>query len=223
MNCPIPSIPLREVLRYALGANPPDPVPEELLSRAKQAIQLLEQNCSPRAHFAVYPTAPLLDDLLTGKDIRRHLDGCARCVLLCATLGPEPDALIRRAQVRDVAGALWLDAAASAAIEEVCDEVQRQIAESLDCTLTGRFSCGYGDLPLSIQPRFLQLLDAGRKIGLFATPSGMLTPIKSVTAVIGILPAGATPPKARAACAICPLSKTCPLRRKGVFCGIHSY
>ena len=47
MNCPIPSIPLREVLRYALGANPPDPVPEELLSRARQAIQLLEKTASP--------------------------------------------------------------------------------------------------------------------------------------------------------------------------------
>ena len=129
---------------------------------------------------------------------------------------------IRRAQVDDMAKALWLDAAASAAIEEVCDEAQRQIALELECALTARFSCGYGDLPLVIQPQFLSLLDAGRKIGLSASTSGMLTPIKSVTAVIGILPPGADAPKARPACAICPLSKTCPLKRKGVFCGIHS-
>ena len=121
-----------------------------------------------------------------------------------------------------MAKALWLDAAASAAIEEVCDEAQRQIALELERALTARFSCGYGDLPLTIQPQFLSLLDAGRKIGLSASASGMLTPIKSVTAVIGILPPGTDAPKARPACAICPLTKTCPLKRKGVFCGIHS-
>lgn len=86
--------------------------------------------------------------------------------------------------------ALWLDAAASAAIEEVCDTAQRQIAEQLGQSLTHRFSCGYGDLPLSIQPQLCTLLDSAKSIGLSVSHSSMLTPVKSVTAILGILPAG---------------------------------
>lgn len=156
--------------------------------------------------------------LLTGEDIRRHLSGCSDCVLLCATLGSEVDALIRRTQVTDMAKTLWLDAAASAAIEQVCDEVQLDIAQRLERSLTTRFSCGYGDLPLSAQPHFLSCLDAGRKIGLHLSPSGMLVPIKSVTAVIGILPEGAAASHSDS-CSICNLRENCQLRRKGVFCG----
>ena len=222
MQLMLQSIPLTETLRYALGAKAPDPLPDTLAASAKEACQALLPVCQPRYTYLVRPTQPLLEGLLSGEDIRRHLQSCEQCVLFGATLGPQADALIRRAQVDDMAKAFWLDAAASAAIEEVCDEVQRQIALELECALTARFSCGYGDLPLVIQPQFLSLLDAGRKIGLSASASGMLTPIKSVTAVIGILPPGTDAPKARPACAICPLSKTCPLKRKGVFCGIHS-
>ena len=137
---------------------------------------------------------------------------------MCATLGSEVDALIRRTQVTDMAKTLWLDAAASAAIEQVCDEVQLDIAQRLERSLTTRFSCGYGDLPLSAQPHFLSCLDAGRKIGLHLSPSGMLVPIKSVTAVIGILPEGAAASHSDS-CSICNLRENCQLRRKGVFCG----
>ena len=144
--------------------------------RPRRACQALLPVCQPRYTYLVRPTQPLLEGLLSGEDIRRHLQGCERCVLFGATLGPQADALIRRAQVEDMAKALWLDAAASAVIEEVCDEAQRQIALELECALTARFSCGYGDLPLVIQPQFLSLLDAGRKIGLSASASGMLTP-----------------------------------------------
>ena len=172
MQLTLQSIPLTETLRYALGAKAPDPLPDALAASAKEACQALLPVCQPRYTYLVRPTQPLLEGLLSGEDIRRHLQGCERCVLFGATLGPQADALIRRAQVEDMAKALWLD--------------------------------------------------AGRKIGLSASASGMLTPIKSVTAVIGILPPGTDAPKARPACAICPLSKTCPLKRKGVFCGIHS-
>ena len=135
-----------------------------------------------------------------------------------ATLGAQVDALIRRAQVRDMEQALWLDAAASAAIEEVCDTAQRQIAEQLGQSLTHRFSCGYGDLPLSIQPQLCTLLDSAKSIGLSVSHSSMLTPVKSVTAILGILPAG-TVASAPKPCTICHLKENCVLRRKGVFCG----
>lgn len=149
------------------------------------------------------------------------MESCENCVLLCATLGSQVDALIRREQVRNMAEALFLDAAASAAIEEVCDEVQMMLARDLNKSLTRRFSCGYGDLPLEIQKDFLSVLDAGRMIGLSASPSGMLIPIKSVTAVIGILPEGVKADSGDP-CSICRMREGCELKRKGVCCGKYS-
>lgn len=211
-------IPIPEIIRYALGTALPHPIPQEFLSFAQNAAQEILSCCQPKYYLVRYPVQPLLDSFLTGADIRRHLIGCSDCVLLCATLGSEVDTLIRRTQITDMAKALWLDAAASAAIEQVCDEVQQQIASELGQSLTSRFSCGYGDLPLSAQKHFLSHLDAGRKIGLHLSPSGMLIPIKSVTAVIGILPEGAAVPHSDS-CSICNLRENCQLRRKGVFCG----
>ena len=122
MQLTLQSIPLTETLRYALGAKAPDPLPDALAASTKEACQALLPVCQPRYTYLVRPTQPLLEGLLSGDDIRRHLQGCEQCVLFGATLGPQADALIRRAQVDDMAKALWLDAAASAAIEEVCDD-----------------------------------------------------------------------------------------------------
>ena len=125
-------IPIPEIVRYALGTALPSPIPQEFLSLAQNAAQEVLSCCQPKYHLVRYPVQPLLDSFLTGEDIRRHLSGCSDCVLLCATLGSEVDALIRRTQVTDMAKTLWLDAAASAAIEQVCDEVQLDIAQRLE-------------------------------------------------------------------------------------------
>jgi cobalamin-dependent methionine synthase I len=55
-----------------------------------------------------------------------------------------------------------------------------------DETLTPRFSPGYGDFPLSYQRVLIDLLDAPRVLGVSVTPSDLLVPVKSVTAVVGI-------------------------------------
>lgn len=218
MLYPLHHIPTEETIRYALGCAVPKPVDPQWQSKAQAAQQQILQGCQPRFCWRIFPIEPLLRQLLTGRDIRNHLSGCTDCVLLAATLGAQADSLIRRAQVINMEQALWLDAAASAAIEEVCDAAQRQIAEQLGKSLTHRFSCGYGDLPLSIQPQLCTLLDSAKSIGLSVSRSSMLTPIKSVTAILGILPAGAVA-SAPKPCSICHLKETCVLRRKGVFCG----
>lgn len=51
-----------------------------------------------------------------------------------------------------------------------------------------RFSPGYGDLPLSLQPAMLRLTGADRMLGVQAGPSFLMTPMKSVTAVVGLAP-----------------------------------
>ena len=83
--------------------------------------------------------------------------------------------------------------------------------------VTGRFSPGYGDLPIDLQRDLLALCDAPRRIGLSATPSNLLTPGKSVTALLGI---SAHPVSGRArGCGTCRLSADCPYRKRGTHCG----
>ena len=82
---------------------------------------------------------------------------------------------------------------------------------------TWRFSPGYGDLPIEIQGEFLQVLDAPKRIGLYATANNILTPRKSVTAVIGLSENKIS--KGRRGCVICSMKDACPYRKRGEHCG----
>lgn len=155
--------------------------------------------------------------ILTGNDISAHLEGCCGVVLLAATLGNKVDMLLRKTQVQDMAKAVILDAMASAAIEQLCDEAENEIAEKLENKhFTWRFSPGYGDFPIEVQNNFLTALNAQKVIGLCASQSGMLTPTKSVTAVIGVHKKSVQNKKH--SCESCNMRDRCNYRKTGGTC-----
>lgn len=124
---------------------------------------------------------------LTGKSIQKLLGNCDRAVVLAATVSAAADSLIRQAAVSDMAGAVVADALCSAAVEQVCDLAEAEIFGDMPKeNRTYRFSPGYGDLPIELQKSLLDYLNAQRRIGLSCTDSFMLTPTKSVTAIVGI-------------------------------------
>ena len=96
--------------------------------------------------------------------------------------------LMKKYSVTDMSKTVVLQACAAAELEEYCDEMQKQIAIKLGegLYLRPRFSPGYGDFSILHQRDVLQMLEAQKKIGLTLTEGYMLTPTKSVTAVIGI-------------------------------------
>lgn len=152
-----------------------------------------------------------------GKDIRKHLDGCDRCVLLCATASAKADELIRRKQAEDMEQGFITDCLGSAAVEAVCNSLERELKERLhDTYMTWRFSPGYGDLPLSVQPQLLAVLDAPKRAGVTCLDSLLMVPSKSVTAVIGL--SDKPIEKGRQGCAVCNMSRTCRFRKDGVHC-----
>lgn len=159
--------------------------------------------------------------VLLGQAIARHLKGCGRCMLLAVTLGFAVDRHISAAGQSNPYQALLLDACATTAIEDLADhatERGRELLLSEPHHVTFRFSPGYGDLPLSLQPKLLELLDARRLLGLTVGSSLLLSPIKSVTAIIGITDtgdAGGAVPSASTAlgCAACTMSASCPYRK----------
>lgn len=125
--------------------------------------------------------------VLAGEDIARHLAECDRIILMAATLSGQADQLIHRVGISDMTRSLAMDALASAGIEQVCNRAEECFREQLpEVYFTWRFSPGYGDLPLALQPEILQLLDAQKRLGLTVTPEHILIPRKSVTAIIGL-------------------------------------
>ena len=141
-----------------------------------------------------------------------------RVILMAATLGYEVETLLRRAQIRDMGEAAILDATASAAVENVCDNLCADLAAQFaPAHLTDRFSPGYGDFPLSRQEMFFALLDIRRKIGVSLTESGLMLPQKSVTALMGV--SDRPQARRRRGCASCPLFSDCDDRKEGKHCG----
>lgn len=157
--------------------------------------------------------------IMGGKDIESHLNGCEKAIVMCATVGSEVDKLIRISQISDMARAVVMDSLASVAVEQVCNAFDKIIAEKYsDYNMTFRFSLGYGDYPIELQKIILQMLDAPKKIGLCTNDNFLLTPTKSVTAVLGL---SKNPiERKKRGCAICNMRETCKFRRKGLHCGV---
>lgn len=213
-----------EALRY-LGAG--KDAPEGLHRQVADAATLLTATLSPRYVFRVFPVVQNEHSIqlsgsglvLTGRTARTMLAQCSQAALLCCTLGGEFEALLRRTQVRDMAQAVILDACGSAYVERGCDVAQEELARRFPSLyLTDRFSPGYGDLPLSLQPAICSTLDTQRRLGVQATEHFLLNPGKSVTALIGL---SDRPQMARVrGCAYCSMRETCALRKGGHHCGI---
>ena len=158
------------------------------------------------------------DVLLTGNSIKEHLEDCTGCFLLCATLSSSADRLIRKLAVEDMSASYVTDCLASAAIEDVCDAAEAEMREKLpDRFFTWRFSPGYGDLPLELQPELVSVMNAGKRIGLSVSDSLMMIPTKSVTAVIGVSEKKIE--RSRQGCRSCNMYDTCNFRKGGSHCG----
>ena len=99
------------------------------------------------------------------------------------------DRAIRTKMISAPEEGVILDYCGAAAAEAAADALEAEIRAAVEAQgkyLTGRYSPGYGDLPLELQPEILNLLDTSRRIGLMITGSVLMTPSKSVTAILGV-------------------------------------
>ena len=216
-------IPVDEALRYIGAAN----ADEATRRMAEETAGLLENRLRPRFLWHAFRisregTGICLAEAgirLPGKMAETMLAECDTAALLTVTLGAGFDRMMKEWETRDMARAAVMDSCGSAWTESVCDEAEEAIRERFPGKYcTDRFSPGYGDLPLSLQPEILRALDAGRKLGITANDSFLLLPCKSVTAVIGL---SDRPQPARIrGCAYCGLRETCKYRKRGEHCGV---
>ena len=193
-NAGLTGIDLCEIRRYA-GLSRCTDFSDELLDKACNEAQLL---AVPQGSWQVYPyngeTAAILSPqplLLIGGSIKKHLLQAAYVAVMAVTIGLKvEDAVTKAFKDNNYTDGLLLDAAATAAVETVADQVNQLIAQTAQRngyrTLT-RFSPGYGDWDISVQRNILALAD-GAAIGIRVNAAAMLIPRKSITAVIGFVP-----------------------------------
>ena len=80
--------------------------------------------------------------------------------------------------------AFMLQAIGAERIEALCNKFNSEI--SAKSQTAPRFSPGYGDLPIELQREIFLALDCPKRIGLTLNQSLLMSPTKSVTAIIGI-------------------------------------
>ncbi|MGN1451947.1 MAG: Vitamin B12 dependent methionine synthase activation subunit [Eubacteriales bacterium] len=122
-------------------------------------------------------------------DLRKNLSDCVSVTIFAATVGLGIDRLTARYSSLSPVKALFFQAIGAERIESLCDTFNGDLSASKSALGHGtrpRFSPGYGDLPLGLQKDILRVLDCQRKLGLSLNESLMMSPSKSVTAIVGI-------------------------------------
>lgn len=220
-----------EMLRY-LGYRG-QTVEPELAARIDAMAAELERTAEPSGAWALFPVdAAGVDEAgtpcirltgsslaLTGRDIFHHLKDASYAAVLAGTLGMGSERRLRQLGMQHPLDGALYDAACSSLVEVAVDALEdeiRRVAAGAGLSTNQRFSPGYGDMPLDVQPAVLAALNAARLCGISTTPAKLLMPTKSVTAFIGLFEG--EPPRRgeRPKCASCSMRATCPLRTEAV-------
>ena len=181
----------REIWRYA-GLTQEGPREAALLA---ECLSELEGRLSYRACWCECPVTLLDQEVDLGfvrvnsTRLAAHLSGCFKAVVFAATVGAELDRLVARYSTVSPAKALFFDTIGTARVEALCDAVCADLEREYEAkgfVLRPRFSPGYGDLALSLQRDIFALLDCPRKIGVSLGAELLMTPSKSVTAIVGV-------------------------------------
>ena len=184
----------REAVRYLGFGN--HAVDDKTSALIQDSFVELEQAADPKIIYRIFDLAFEDGDCLTigklkvkSKSLCKNMKGCQSAVVLGATLGIKVDMLMKRYALTDMARVVVMQACAAARLEEYLDGWQEKteaLFQEERLYMRPRFSPGYGDFSIMHQEEILRMLDAAKTIGLTMTDSSMLTPTKSVTALIGL-------------------------------------
>lgn len=180
----------KEILRYLkYGKTEPTPEIMQMIDQCIDECQKIE----PKSVFQILPIQFTDDGIILGEIemksqfLKKCVLGCEDAVLFSATLGTTADWIIRKTSVTNIAKATVFQSVFAQYIEEYIDSVEKKIVEDNHFKkLRPRFSPGYADLSLETQKQIFKALQIEKRIGVTLTDSMLMTPTKSVTAIIGI-------------------------------------
>jgi hypothetical protein len=130
-----------------------------------------------------------LDFSIESVQVAKLLRKSERMVMFMTTLGSglddEIESLIASGHLTE---GFVLDAIGSETADAAADQLHRRLlgqkARDLGYRVTPRFSPGYGDWPITVQPEMRKAC-GGEQIGIRVTESSLMLPRKSVSAVFG--------------------------------------
>ena len=186
-----PPINKKEILRYA-GAKEATEQTEQLMVNCLEEIsdKLIYKVCWGR--FPIHSNQDFTNLFFVetpSKDLKKYLKNCSEIIVFAATVGIELDRAIARYSAISPSRSHMMQAIGAERIESLCNTFCKEISKdmnSLGKSTLPRFSPGFGDLPLQIQSDIFRVLDPQRKIGVTLNGSLIMSPSKSVTAIIGI-------------------------------------
>ena len=176
----------REILRYAGVRGAADEVETLLDECIAEKLSLFRPRvCWCALCINEAKKIPECAAIFASLALAKHLQDCSQIVIFSATVGIETDRLIARYNALSPAKALLMSAIGSERIEALCDAFEDDL-RSEGREIRPRFSPGYSDLPIEYQKDIFALLDCSRRIGVTLTESMLMSPSKSVSAIIGI-------------------------------------
>jgi len=186
-------IPEKEAARYLGYAG--HEVSEADMEMIREGIAEVRKVMAGKACYCRYPIEICGNEItlpygtVKSEHLAKWIEGCSEAYFFAATIGSGFDRLIRRTSLTSMAKGAVLQACGAAAVEAVCDEVNRVInAEAAEegYTAKRRYSPGYGDFALENQKGFFAVLTPAKYIGLTLMDTLIMSPEKSVTALIGV-------------------------------------
>ena len=218
-NAALMSINPDETRRYAGLNKAPNFNKKTILEACREVLYIAE----PKGIWEIYDydakNGIVLADkpfALQGKKVTKHLCRATKVAIIAVTIGETVENEIsRRFKDGEYTLAVLMDAAATTAVEQIADGIEQAIDQKIamqGLVRRWRFSPGYGDWPIECQPEMLALANA-QDINLSVTSSMMLTPRKSITAIIGLIPKSQDTEPEKQSCKYCP-NPNCNFRIK---------
>ena len=176
-----------EILRY-MGCPSED---EQTRALVDECLELCDGVFTPRVCYAEFDIFREMGEMDIGfakvksTALSKVLEGCDKIIVFCATVGHGIDRLIARNSRLSPSKAVCLQAIGAEAIESLCNLFCEEMKKN-GRELKPRFSAGYGDLPIELQRDIFLALSCESKIGVTLNESLLMSPTKSVSAIIGI-------------------------------------
>ena len=184
-----PKFNIKEILRYSQTND------EDIIPLINECIDEVKDKLSYRVCYAFFDVEKN-DDFINltftkakSKNLIENLKDASKIVLFGATIGIEIDRLIAKYGKISPLKALIFQSIGAERIESLCDmfcdDISKELNKNNLFTLP-RFSPGYGDFYLTHQNDIFNVLNLHKNIGLTLNSSYIMSPSKSVTAIMGI-------------------------------------
>lgn len=192
---------------------------DSLDQQIQRCSQQILKTSKPKCTYRIFSKEEFSALGFEGEDVATLIQDSCSIILFGATIGNQVERLLRQKEVSNMSDAFIMDACGSCAIENVCDNFEvdmRQHFKEKALYVSSRYSPGYGDFPLSSQTKVCDLLHLSSQIGIYLSDTYIMTPRKSVTAIMGVSEKPFVLRKN--GCEKCNLFMHCTYRKEGKTC-----